>query len=474
MTWRTVLPCTLVLTILAGGMRFYRLGTYSFGNDELATLAETVAMFEPGSVPQDSDEEFSEEGQGHRLPRILPVGYAFHYLGYQLFGRDEFGSRAMMAVLGTLTVLLVFLALIKPLGMPTAFATAMLVALWPEHLFHSQNHRFYITAGFFSAVAMLFGSLAIERKSVTLITIACVASLLSIGCQTLQGVMIGGLFVGIVAGYLAKKESLPWKMLAVIVGTGVLALLFLVFYLLPLIKGWNQGEQWGYSSSRSLLASVSQIGWPVVVLAVPGAVALWVRNRAQALYWLVFVTIWGVSSVLFPRLVTYHPAYAFPQALSVVVLAGSLLGTIHDSLKERSRVLAALALLAGCGLNLPAVASHFRDGGKHDYRGAAVYIAEHRQTGDAVATVSKGMLLHYNPDLKDAIALEVDPLPQLKEMLPAKQRTWIVTTTGRSGYPDDLIDFLGQHCHHMAELRKRRFDYYEYRVDIYLHDPKKN
>ena len=91
-TRTTVILITLALGLLAGGLRFYRLGAWPFFGDELATFreADSFASDAPGTTQTD------------RLPRMIPLSYLIHRGGYALFGRDEFGSRAIMAVLGTL------------------------------------------------------------------------------------------------------------------------------------------------------------------------------------------------------------------------------------------------------------------------------------------------------------------------------------------------------------------------------------
>jgi hypothetical protein len=48
------------------------------------------------------------------------------------------------------------------------------------------------------------------------------------------------------------------------------------------------------------------------------------------------------------------------------------------------------------------------------------------------------------------------------------KRVWVVVQSGRSGLPVKLRDWLGRHCAHELQVRRRRFDYAEYTVDVYL------
>ena len=87
-----------------------------------------------------------------------------------MFGRDEFGSRVVLAALGTLSVGIVFLILDVLKGRATATATALLVALWPDHIFQSQQTRFYVVAAFFACLCIFVGAFAAQRRS-TLVSI---------------------------------------------------------------------------------------------------------------------------------------------------------------------------------------------------------------------------------------------------------------------------------------------------------------
>ena len=73
------------VVLLAGGLRFFRLGAWSFTNDESATLVEEQSLFGAGDAPPGD--------QTYRLPRLIPLAYTIQHIDYLLFGRDEWGSR---------------------------------------------------------------------------------------------------------------------------------------------------------------------------------------------------------------------------------------------------------------------------------------------------------------------------------------------------------------------------------------------
>jgi Dolichyl-phosphate-mannose-protein mannosyltransferase len=468
---RAYLATALAIGLLAGGLRFYRLGAYPFGNDETATLREADSFFR-GPLPQENRPAATElADQIDRLPRLVPLGYAVLEVGYRLVGTDEFGSRSTMALLGTLSAVVVFLGLAGPLGTPGAVAAALLVAFWPEHLFHSQNNRFYMTAGFCAVVCMIAGSRAVARNSAGAIVLACLAALAAIAAHTLQGVLIGGLSCALVAAALVGRRPLPWGQLGIVTVTGLLALAVLVLYLLPVARGWNQGELWGYGIRQSLQGAVAQLGWPTVLLAVPGGLALWHRRPAQAGYWLTFAGLWLAAGIVFPLTIVYYTFYVFPLAFAVVVLAGCGLGAVYEALRPQGRLLAGAAVAAGCLLNLPSVYSHYQDGGRHDYRTPAHFVEQHWQPGDRLASVSSDILGYYSPLCREQVfgLNGTDPLPQLEMLAQTPGRLWIVLSSGRSGHPAEVGAWLARHCSRELLVRKKRLDYYDYAVEVFLH-----
>jgi hypothetical protein len=459
---RGLIALSVILFLLAGALRFSRLGAWPFAGDETATFDETDSLFKKSTA--------SPESQIDRLPRMVPLAHSVHQLGYVLFGRNEFGSRVMPALLGTLTVLVIFLALQRPMGRPTALATALLVAVWPEHLFQSQQNRFYMTTWFFSSLCLLAGSWALEKRSAFLVLLACLAAFAAVLCHTLQIVLLGGLFLGILTSALAEKRPMPWSLLATVALAGLGIVCFVFWYVVPLGRGWNTGEGWGYGTSRSLLGSLSQVGWPTVILAALGALTVVKERTAQGWYWLTAAATWFAAGFVLPPFVRYHPSYVFPMALGVFVLAGSAVGSIYECLQRRGQVIACAWMFAACALNLPGLVSHFRDGSRYDYRTAARYVAEHWRPGDRIAATSPGLLAYYAPVCDQAVGISSwDPLPGVRELSDAPGRLWIVLRVGRGGHPEPVRKWLRTHCRQELEVRKPRFDYYDYIVEVYLH-----
>jgi len=454
----------LGLTLLAASLRFYKLGEWPFANDELATIAEERTLCE--------GQTSSPESQTYRLPRAIPLSYFFLHVGNGLFGRDEFGSRVITAIFGTLGVAVIFLLMDVLKGRPTAVACGLLMALWPDHVFQSQQTRFYIIVAFFAELALLLGALAAQRRSAIFAIVACLATFAALLCHAVMAILWGIIFLGIIAGSFAERRAFPRHAAWAFLATGIGIAAFGLLYLKPLMGGWNASESWGYGSLHSLMASVNVLGWPVALLGVLGMLLLMRERDAQSWYWVVCALGWVLASVLLPRFMVYHPAYVFPLAPAMIVVAACAIGTVHDRLRTKGAFVAAAWVGLACMATLPSLASHYKDGSRDDIRTPAQYIAKNWRSGDRVTGYAMGGFRHYAPGYEPAIPFAADPLETIHELLKDNQRVWIIVQSYRGGLPPDLEHYLGTHCSHELRVRRGRFDYADYCVDVFLFTPR--
>jgi 4-amino-4-deoxy-L-arabinose transferase-like glycosyltransferase len=454
------LALLVALAVLAFGLRFARLGDWSFSGDETTTILEEGVLFR--GIEADPD------GQLYKLPRVNPLGYLVHTIGYRLFGYDEQGTRSASAIFGALHILLLFLLLRGLLGVPAAFASSALVLFWPDHLAASQDNRFYIVAASFVSLALLLGGHAVKRRSPQWMIGAVVAAFLAILSHAVQGILLGTLATGVIAAAWAEKKKPELKLL-IPIGVGLLcALLYFVFRLVPLVKGWNQGSIWGYSTPHSVLAAASSLGFPVALLVPVGALFLFIKRTPESWYWLACSLSWAAVVVLLPNFVVYHPPYAFPLEVTALVLVGSLLGEIHDRLRERNALLAIAFLALAVLINLPGIASHLEDGSRYDYRSVAQRVEQARQSGERVAARSPDLLKYYAKTLDAVEPLYIDGTRESYEsFLDEGKKSWLVVHEGRAGLPDPMERFLAERCVPELERDAPRFDYYQFRTVLY-------
>jgi hypothetical protein len=177
-------------------------------------------------------------------------------------------------------------------------------------------------------------------------------------------------------------------------------------------------------------------------------------------------------AVTLPCLVPYQPSYVFPFTLSVMVLAGSAIGVIFGYLRERNAALAFAWMILACMMNLPSLVSHYVDGSRFDMRAAAKYVEDNWNSSDHVTGHSMGLFGYYANRSRPAILPpSAMTVPTLQGLVTCQGRVWVVLSSTRWGLPKDVRQWLGTHCSHELTVRRSRFDYADYSVDVFLYTP---
>ena len=465
----------LLILVVAGTMRLANLGTWSFDHDELFTTLEANILFGRAEVPKSflQDEAVKPEDlQLVRLPKMLPLTYATHRLGYHLFGEDEFGSRVLPAVFGTLSVGAVLLLAVPLFGMPGALTLTFLVMLWPTHLFQSQQNRFYIETFFFVSITFLLAANAVKRRSALSGLLVGLAACAMILCHALTGLIWGIVLAGIVAAWVAERRLPPLGLSAMLVGFSLLFVSVAVFYLVPLATGWNDSAAWGYSPLHAVLATVNMLGFPIALLAgLGGLFAVTNLRNPDDAFWTTVTAGCLACIPILPKLIVFNPMYLFLFVFPLLVLAARFADHIFLKLREREFVVAVAWLGVVCCLHLPSLASYYLDGSRCNHRVAFNYVQEHWQEGDRLTGYMMGAAEWYIPDCAPRIPLRtVDTVRQLQELAndPESSRLWIVVHSHRGGLDLELRRWLGQNCTYELRVGKKRFDYAEYTVEVFL------
>jgi hypothetical protein len=287
-----------------------------------------------------------------------------------------------------------------------------------------------------------------------------------------MGVLLAVTFGGVIAGAYAERHFPPRNVVLVFLVTLIVVGIFFWMYLKPLLTGWNKGAAWGYGIFHSVLGSVNMVGWPVALLSALGFLLLLYERKAQNWYWITCTLGWAAATVGFPLIVAHKPEYVFPLAISVVVLAGCAIGTVYEALRTRSALVGAAWVGLACLGNLPSLASHYMDGSRPDMRTAAEYVRRNWQAGDRVTGFAMGLFRHYAQGCEPAIPLApTRAVEELNKLADGKGRVWVVVESYRAGLPEDTRRWLGAHCSDELKVRRTRFDYADYSVDVFLYTP---
>jgi mannosyltransferase len=143
------------ITLLAAGLRFFKLGEWSFWIDEIYTIDHAVAHF---STPELIFENIPP------IRNWVPLSVILTAQALNIWGVSEWSARLASALIGIVSVPVLFFTTRKMIGDWAALIAALLLTVAPWHLFWSQNARFYVSLLLFYSLALAAFHLGLERN----------------------------------------------------------------------------------------------------------------------------------------------------------------------------------------------------------------------------------------------------------------------------------------------------------------------
>jgi mannosyltransferase len=137
------------ITALAAALRLYKLGEWSFWIDEIFTINRAQSHFTLETLLE----------QWWRPPlSVILTGATL-----KMIGVSEWSARIVPAMIGIISVPIIYSPVKSLFGSRTALIASTLLAISPWHLFWSQNARFYTSMMIFYFLAAIAFFLYIER-----------------------------------------------------------------------------------------------------------------------------------------------------------------------------------------------------------------------------------------------------------------------------------------------------------------------
>ena len=401
-----------LVTLLAGGLRFFRLEEWSFWVDEGFSLRDIAALGE-----------------------TRPLLSKFHFLYYVLsipiidsLGVSEFSARLLPAVVGTLSIPLMFVFAKYMFDTKVALLASVLLAISPWHIYWSQNARFYSLLLLLYTAALMIAYIGIVQGRISYM----------LGSSALAGLALvthptAAFFVLIVAIYILLLNVLSWEhspqpKLRLLLSLALLPLLFILYegvrvgagelsapeVLQPFFEG-----QPSIHGNRLLAGVGYYIGVALVCSAIIGGVFLISRKDHRGLFLVLSVII--PLPVLFVP--TSFPRYVFLSLPSWILLGSVAVIEIYNRLLRKEGILAAALLLIALidPLSQDILYYGYQNGNRSDWKGAFELVITNRLENDLVATTWRELGEFY---LSEDVLLvsELDP-DSFRE---SKERIWVV------------------------------------------------
>jgi mannosyltransferase len=372
----------LSITLIAALLRFYKLGEWSFWEDE---------VFSIGSA---------EDGFNYSIWR-RSLAIDLIQLSISVLGTNEWNARLFPVIIGILSIPILYFLVRKALGVQTALFSAALLAVSPWHLYWSQNARFYTLLLLFYSLALLTFYIGLEKDRPFLL----ILSLLFMGLGARER-LVAFFFVPTMVSYLLLLLVLPFERPAGFHRRNLL-LIFSPMVLIGLILAGpyvltirNMLVGFGRTNSDPIWifsGVVYYTGIPIVCIAAFGAVFFLLRRSRAALFFSLSATI-PLLGVMAASIFLYAAnRYVFVSLTSWLILAAMVVSELFRRLKLEGRPLAigilAILLLTSAGEDL--LYFRYQNGNRPNWKEAFEFIQAHQRPGDTVVTAGQTIGDYY-------------------------------------------------------------------------------
>lgn len=356
---RYLWPALLLITLLAGALRFYHLGAWSMWSDEVASLRDAASL---GNVA------------------TYPIGYFLIGRAVRLFGDSEFVARFIPALAGTLTAPMLFLVARRLFSFRAGVVAGLLLALSNFHLFYSQYARYYTLLMLFGLLAMWMAFVGMEREDRARLAGAVGWMILAVLTHWSALLLLPAL-----AGYVfwkvwrqRKTRGVPWVNLAILFGPFLLGGLAALPRLVAFVQSWRAPE--GFSPGRAAFTALKIADRLDAALLLCAAVGVWLlwRERDRRLRWLLsYAAVPVFLAILFVGFAEGGSRFAFVALPAVILLAAFLLDAVIEASAGRLRMVAwVLVGLVALVSGMKDIAYHtFERGQRPRWREAVAYAA---------------------------------------------------------------------------------------------------
>jgi 4-amino-4-deoxy-L-arabinose transferase-like glycosyltransferase len=369
------------LTLIGALLRFYDLGYNSLWLDE-ATTYNLAARSIPDIWQATTGGEFNP-----------PLFYwAEHVM--LLLGNSEVVLRFLPALLGILTIPLVYLVGKEFMDRNTGIIAAAAFAFSPFLLFYSQEARAYSMMLFFVTFSMIFYFRALKTNDIMNWALFGILSALAFWSHFYALVIIGALILYALYELFPKIRSnlsaaKPLVYSLVIFGLICLPLILVTIQLFA--KRSASAPTFGIQGPGIIIATFAQISgsevamYLLLILFIAGIVQAFLLDKNKGIFLVTLTVLTFVISNFLSYKIPMQPRYLIFLAIVFFVAVGLSYKLMFTLIPSRSVVYGFIVLLIV--INIPMLAGYYSGYTKDDWRGFAGGLQQLTREGDFIVIV---------------------------------------------------------------------------------------
>jgi 4-amino-4-deoxy-L-arabinose transferase-like glycosyltransferase len=467
----------VALIVLALALRVWRLGDWSFADDEIFTLRDSLSP---------------------KLDNPRPLLYFLNYLVVRpLMPLDELGLRLLPALFGVLAIPAFYFVSRRLVGTRAALFGAFLLAVNSFHVSQSQFARYWSLVFLLSAVYPFALYHGVRERNLGEIATGILIGVLAALAHPVGVLPVGGLalFLAIQLRHqdprqLWRLKSVRWGALLAVILAAVVAVRYV-----PVLHGWivdrprvQVGDHLlhtpgglGVKQLGLVLSYVEGLTLPVLLSGAVGIYLLWQRDRdlAQLLACLFIFPVAFI--VLLSTGTAVSTTYLLPAVPVLFVGAGVFLdrlAAVDWGLRPRWLLPATVAAIIMTP-SVPTLVSQYRDGRRADFRGVARWLERRLAPQDAVYSDQYRTLAYYLRGTHvDQLGADPAPLMRSVRLLqdsPPRGALWIVAPVRGGVRSNPKLGRLKRWIYENCQLRNTfgvpRLDFRKNDLQVYRCPP---
>jgi mannosyltransferase len=371
----------LSVTLIGFILRMYHLGYNSLWLDEASTLTFAVKSL-PGIWQATTSGEFNP-----------PLFYWAEHL-MLTFGNSEAVLRFIPALLGVLTIPLVYLAGREFLDRNVGIIAATAFAFSPFLIYYSQEARAYSMMLFFVTFSLIYYFKALNSNDTKDWALFGILSALAFWSHFYALVIVGALVLYALYELIPKIRNDMSAARPVVTGGiifGLIALPLILITIQLFAVRTASAPTFGIQGPDLILATFAQISgsemvmYLFLILFIAGIVQAFLMDRNKGMFLVTVVVLTFVISNFLSYRIPMQPRYLIFLVIVYFIAIALVYRLLFTQLKTCGIVYGFLALMVV--INAPLLAGYYSGYTKEDWRGLAGQVQQLTKPGDRIVLV---------------------------------------------------------------------------------------